>query len=135
MKKLFTLILLFPFFSNSFAQDGRWNHRADDNRDYYRHQYDNPDYREGRFFEYRNNRYWWNQKNEVIEQIASYANYQIQMVIQDWSMDRWDKNRAIREIREQEQRDINSINAQCAQPQFYPNPYRRHHDDDDEEGD
>lgn len=133
MKKLFTLIFSLSLFSFSFAQEENHQWNQNENSGYYRGDAYYPNDQDHRFFFYRNNRYWWHERNEVISQIVSNANYQVQMVLNDWMMGRWRKEEAIHEIREQEQREINSINAQCASPQAYPPPYRRHHEDDDEE--
>lgn len=133
MKKIFTFLLCTAIVSSGFSQDDRggWNNR---DHDEYRGRHVRRDY-DNNFFIYQNNRYWFNQRDEVIERISASYNYQIREVINDWSLNPWQKRHEIRELQEQKAREINNIYAQCNNAYSYPDLYRGHghHDDDDDD--
>lgn len=130
MKKLFTLLFCTAILSSAFAQDdGRNWHDHDGYRDHHHREegvrYDNN------FFVYQNNRYWFSQRDEVIQRISRKYNYQIQYVINDWSLSSWRKRYEIRELQAEKAQEINMVISQCNNQIIYSRPYHRHDDDDD----
>lgn len=133
MKKIFTLLFSTAIISSAFAQD---DHRDWSNRDHgeYREYHHDRRYDDNNFFVYQNKRYWFSQRDEVIERVSASYDYQMREVINDWSLNPWQKRHEIRELQEQKARDINNIYAQCNNAYSYPDHYRghEHHDDDDD---
>ena len=138
MKTIFTLLFCTLFFSAAFAQydHGDWN-RSNDNiyrnhdGDYREHRH--HDYRDNNFFVYRDSRYWFSQRDEVIQRINDSYNYRIREVINDWYMSPWQKRHEIAELQSEKVREINGIYAQCNL--YDPHPYNRHHHHDDDDDD
>lgn len=134
MKKIFTLLFCTAIITSAFAQDDRGDWNRPDHDEYRgRHNYDRS-YYDNNFFVYQHNRYGFNQRDEVIERISASYDYQIREVINDWSLNPWQKRHEIRELQEQKNREINNIYAQCNNAYSYPDRYRghEHHDDDDD---
>lgn len=133
MKKIFTLLFCTAIISSAFAQDDHRDWNNGDHDGYREHHHDRR-YDDNNFFVYQNNRYWLSQRDEVIERISASYDYQIQDVINDWSLNPWQKRHEIRELQEQKAREINNIYAQCNNAVTYPDSYRghEHHDDDDD---
>ena|ERR1700687_1902550 len=144
MKKIFTLLFCTAIISSAYAQDDHrdWNYKNDIYRNYnhdeysWHHEYSH-DHDRGRFsinfFVYQNNRYRFEQRNELIARVSSNYDYQIQQVINDWSFSPREKRCSIQDLEAQKAREINNIYAQCGNEAVYPNQYRHHehHDDDD----
>ncbi len=139
MKIFFTLLFCTAIMSSAFAQDDRyeWNNRNwsyHDHNGYNRH----GDYYHDRdkrgfhisFFVYQNNRYRYNERDELIARISFNYDYQIQQVINDWSLGPREKRYEIGNLRAQKAREINNIYTQCGDDVVYPNGNRRydHHD-------
>ena len=160
MKKIFTLLFFTAFISSAFAQGNRrdWQNRnnayynrgneqgrhdwdrnnAYDNRghDQYRH-YDNDRDRRGlhvNFIVYGNNQYRLDQRDEVIAQISSDYDYQIQQVINNCELSPREKRYEIADLQSQKEQAINGVYAQCRNEvgfQLQFNPFRNHRDNDD----
>jgi hypothetical protein len=139
MKKIFTLLFCTALISSAFAQDGRhdWNDRdrGYHDRDEYnrRHDYDH-DRDRGRFhisfFVYQNNRYRYDERDQLIARISSNYDYQIQQVINDWSLSPREKRCEVGNLQIQKAQEINNIYAQCGANAVYPGQdrYYDHHD-------
>lgn len=143
MKKIFTLLFCTAIISSAFAQDDHrdWNNRNNTYRDHdeysQHHDYDHDRDRRGfhiNFFVYQNNRYRFGQRDELIARISSNYDYQVQQVINDWSLSPREKRYGIRSLQAQKAQEINNIYAQCGDDTVYPDQYRHHehHDDDDD---
>ena len=125
MKKIFTLLFSTAIISSAFAQDDHRDWNNGDHDGYREHHYDRR-YDDNNFFVYQNNRYWLNQRDEVIERISASYDYQIREVIHDWSLNPWQKRHEIRELQEQRAQEINNIYDQCNNAVTYPDRYRGH---------
>ena len=143
MKKIFTLLFCTAIISSAFAQDGRhdWNDRDrgyHDHDEYYRHRDDDHDRDRGKFhisfFVYQNNRYRYDERDQLIARISSNYDYQIQQVINDWSLSPREKRYEVGNLQVQKAQEINNIYAQCGDNAVYPGQYRhnRQYDDDDD---
>jgi hypothetical protein len=141
MKKIFTLLFCTAIISSAFAQDDHrdWNNRNNTyrDRDEYRQHHEYGHNRRSfsiNFFVYQNNRYRFGQRDELIARISSNYDYQVQQVINDWSLSPREKRYGIRSLQAQKAREINNIYAQCGDDTVYPDQYRHHdhHDDDDD---
>jgi hypothetical protein len=131
--------------SSAFAQDDHreWNYRNNIYRDHdhdeygreheYGHHHDRRRFNIN-FFVYQNNRYRFEQRDELIARVSSNYDYQIQQVINDWSLSPREKRYSVRDLEAQKAQEINNIYAQCGNEAVYPGQYRhyRHHDDDDD---
>ena len=135
MKKIFTLLFCTAIISSAFAQDGRhdWNNRNNfyhDHGEYNRHRdYDHD--RDGRaprvsFFVYQNSRYRYDERDELIARISSSYDYQIQQVINDWSLSPREKRYEVGNLQTQKAQEINNIYAQCGDNVVYTNQDRRY---------
>ena len=158
MKKIFTLLFCTAIISSAFAQEdhrnGRDRNNAYDNRgnnqgrhdwregnnaydnrshDQYRHEDNDRDRRGLRvnFIVYGNNQYRLDQRDEVIAQISSNYDYQIQQVINNCEISPREKRYEIADLQSQKEQAINSVYAQCRNDvgfQIQLNPFRRHRD-------
>jgi len=83
---------------------------------------------------YQNNRYRFEQRDELIARVSANYDYQIQQVINDWSLSPREKRCSIRDLEAQKAQEINNIYAQCGNEAVYPDQYRHHehHDDYDD---
>ena len=145
MKKIFTLLFCTTIISSAFAQhDHRdWNNRNNIYRDHdhdengWHHEYGHDHNRRSfsiNFFVYQNNRYRFEQRDELIARVSANYDYQIQQVINDWSLSPREKRCSIRDLEAQKAQEINNIYAQCGNEAVYPDQYRHHehHDDYDD---
>ncbi len=159
MKKIFTLLFCTAIISSAFAQEDRhdWHDRnnaydnrgqekgrhdwqngnnAYDNRGQDQYRYDDSRNRRGfhvNFIVYGNNQYRFDQRDQLIAQISSDYDYQIQQVINNCELNPREKRYEIADLQSQKQQAINGVYAQCGNEagfQFQFNPFRRHHDDD-----
>ena len=143
MKKIFTLLFCTAIISSAFAQDDHRdrNYRNDMYRDrdhggyggHHDHDYNRKRFSIN-FFVYQNNKYRFEQRDELIARVSSNYDYKIQCVINDWSLSPREKRYSIRDLEAQKAQEINNIYAQCGNEPVYPDQYRqyRHHDDDDD---
>ena len=161
MKKIFTLLFCTALISSAFAQEdlhhwrnrnnnfdnrgNEYNHRdgRDWNNGYNNHdniQYrrdDNDHNRSGfhvNFIVYRNDQYRLDQRDQLIAQISSGYDYQVQQVINNCELSPRDKRYEIEDLQAQKAQAINNIYAQCGNEvgfQIQFNPFRRHRDNDD----
>ena len=139
MKKIFTLLFCTAIISSAFAQEGR--HDRDDrdrgyrdHDEYSRHRDDDHDRDRGRFrisfFVYQNNQYRYDERDQLIARISSNYDYQIQQVINDWSLSPREKRYEVGNLQAQKAQEINNIYAQCGDNAVYPSQdrYYDHHD-------
>jgi len=161
MKKIFTLLFCTALISSAFAQEDRhdWRNtnnsfdnrgREDNHRDgrEWNNGYNNRDhdqYRRGdndrnwsrfhvNFIVYRNNEYPLDQRDQLIAQISSDYDYQVQQVIDNCELSPRDKRYEIEDLQAQRAQAVNNIYAQCGNEagfQIQFNPFRRHRDNDD----
>jgi hypothetical protein len=133
MKKIFTLVLSTLFVSAAFAQydNADWNRY---NYHPYQPQADAYAYSNNNYFYYNGNRYYMDQRDEVIRQVSANYDFRIQQVANDWYMSPWQKRNAIDNLKDQKERDINSIYSQCNEQSYSGKEWkhRRHHHDDDD---
>ena len=129
MKKIFTLLFCTALISSAFAQGGRhdWNDRDrvyHDRDEYNRHHDYDHDRDRGRFhisfFVYQNNRYRYDERDQLIARISSNYDYQIQQVINDWSLSPREKRYEVGNLQVQKAQEINNIYAQCGDNAVYP---------------
>jgi hypothetical protein len=83
---------------------------------------------------YQNNRYRFDQRDQLIARISSNYDYQIQQGINDWSLNPLEKRHDVRSLEAQKTQEINNVYAHCGNEVVYPNQYRHHdhHDHDDD---
>ena len=139
MKKIFTLLFCTAILSSAFAQDDGhgWNDRNrfyHNHGEYNRHRDFDRDHDGGRFhisfFVYQNNRYHYNEKDQLIARISSSYDYQIQQVINDWSLSPREKRYEVGNLQAQKAHEINNIYAQCGDNVAYPNRDRGYDNQD-----
>ena len=116
MKKIFTFLFCTALISSAFAQDDRhsWNDRPD-NRNYAVYQNDN-------FNAY--------QRDKQIEKINYVYDGQVSNVINDWTLNRWQKRKAIYEINARRAQEINNISVQTDYDRDNYSHHHHHYDDD-----
>ncbi len=134
MKKIFTLLFCTAIISSAFAQDGRHD-RNDrergyhDHDEYYRHHDDDHDRDRGRFhisfFVYQNNRYRYDERDQLIARISSNYDYQIQQIINDWSLSPREKRYEVGNLQVQKAQEINNVYSQSGDDMAYPQQDRR----------
>ncbi|MEO7121158.1 MAG: hypothetical protein ABIY62_08675, partial [Ginsengibacter sp.] len=98
MKKIFTFLFCTALISSAFAQDDRqeWNHRPYDRNSSV----------------YQNDNFGSYQRDRQIEKINHEYDYQVRNIIGDWTLNRWQKRRAIYEINARRAQEINNISVQ-----------------------
>ena len=149
MKFFFTLLVCTTLLSAAaFADDGH-HERNDRNGNYANHDGDR-DHKFGRdefrgdhdrgagffghvnlqirpafntYFTYQNYRYGFDQRDIVIARITSYYDNQIQQVMNNWSLNRWEKRDAINNLQVQKSAEINNIYSQCGNAVPYTGQY------------
>src|ERR1019366_4120857 len=133
MKKIFTLLFCTAIISSAFAQDDHrdWNYGNNMYRDHdqYRQHHEYNHDRRGfniHFFVYQNNRYRFEQRDELIARISSNYDYQIRQVINDWSLSPREKRYSILDLQAQKAQEINNIYAQCGNKTVYPDQYKHY---------
>lgn len=75
------------------------------------------------YFTYQNYRYGIDQRDVVIARITAYYDNQVQQVMNDWTMNRWEKRDAINNLQAQKTAEINSIYSQCGNTADYYGQY------------
>jgi len=145
MKKIFTLLVCTTLLSAAaFADDG--HHGSHDRNDRYAYRdgdrdqrFDRDEFRgdhdrgegffghvnvqvrpaDNTYFTYQNYRYGFDQREAVTARISAYYDNQIEQVMDNWSLNRWEKRDAINNLQAQKSAEINRIYDQCGNG----NPY------------
>lgn len=137
MKKIITFLFCTAVLSSAFAQrdycdrndrntsavtygnsnDNQWNYQRNDNwnnRPGRNYRMDNNNYPG-----YQNNSYNIYQRDQQIQKINYQYDYQAQQVMNNWSLSRWEKRDAIRDLQTQKAQQINNINYRCSDTNVY----------------
>ena len=65
------------------------------------------------YFTYQNYRYGIDQRDVIVSRITTYYDEQIQQVLNDESMNDWQRRQAVNELQNEKAAEINNIYSQC----------------------
>ncbi len=131
MKKIFTLVFAVGMFTLAQAQPGTRDNRQNDQREVIKvvvtdnDRYDNDRY--DKDDRYGNNNFGNERRMRMqIAQINREFDYKIQRVRNSFFLNRWEKQRQIRFLEDQRQREIRMVYAKFKNKNRYDHPNRHH---------